>query len=177
MIKLISLMILASLIVFGQAGCGGGHDHSEVGHHHDPPHGGAGGHDHSEVGHHHDPPHGGAGVTLGDEEAHIEFLVDEEAGTVTAWFFTPHMEQYLRIKAESFEVLAKLPDGEVVLTFVAEANAGTGETVGDTSQFVARADWLAGSESFEGSFDAVLSEVSVRGKVYRSIEFNYPEGN
>ena len=173
MIKLISLMILASLIVFGQAGCGGGHDHSEVGHHHDPPHGGAGGHDHSEVGHHHDPPHGGAGVTLGDEDAHIEFLVDEEAGTVTAWFFTPHMEQYLRIKAESFEVLAKLPDGEVVLTFVAVANAGTGETVGDTSQFVARADWLTGS----GSFDAVLSEVSVRGKVYRSIGFNYPEGN
>ena len=88
-------------------------------------------------------------------------------------FFTPHMEQYLRIKAESFEVLAKLPDGEVVLTFVAVANTGTGETVGDTSQFVARADWLAGS----GSFDAVLSEVSVRGKVYRSIGFNYPEGN
>ena len=46
---------------------------------------------------------------MGDEEAHIEFLVDAEAGTVTAWFFKPHMEQYLRIKAESFAVLAKLP--------------------------------------------------------------------
>ena len=69
--------------------------------------------------------------------------------------------------------MAKLPDSDVMLTFVAVANAGTGETVGDTSQFVAKADWLAGS----GSFDAVLSEVSVRGKVYRSIEFNYPEGN
>jgi len=154
MIKLISLMILASLIVFGQAGCGGGHDHSEVGHHHDP-------------------PHGGAGVTLGDEEAHIEFLVDEEAGTVTAWFFKPHMERYLRIKTESFVVLAKEPDGEARLTFTAVANAGTGETVGDTSQFVARADWLAGT----GSFDAVLPEVSVRGTVYRNIAFNYPKGN
>ena len=155
MIKLICWMVLASLIAFGQAGCGGGHDHSEVG------------------AHHHDPPHGGAGVTLGDEEAHIEFLVDEEAGTVTAWFFKPHMEQYLRIKAGSFTVLAKLPDREVILTFAAVANAGTGETVGDTSQFVARADWLAGS----GSFDAVLQEVSIRGTVYRSIGFNYPKGN
>ena len=155
MIKLISWMILASLVALGQAGCGGGHDHSEAGPHH------------------HDSPHGGAGVTLGDEEAHIEFLVDAEAGTVTAWFFKPHMERYLRIKAESFVVLAKLPDGEARLTFAAVANAGTGETVGDTSQFVARADWLAGA----GSFDAVLPEVSVRGTVYRSIAFNYPKGN
>ena len=96
-------MILASLVSLGQAGCGGGHDH-----------------DHSEAGpHHHDPPHGGAGVRLGDEEAHIEFLVDAEAGTVTAWFFKPHMERYLRIKAESFVVLAKLPDGEARLIFAA----------------------------------------------------------
>ena len=156
MIKLISWMILASLVALGQAGCG---DHE---------------HGHSETGlHHHDPPHGGAGVTLGDEEAHIEFLADAEVGTITAWFFTPHMERYLRIKAESFEVLAKLPDGEARLTFAAVANAGTGETVGDTSQFVARADWLAGA----GSFDAVLPEVSVRGTVYRDIAFNYPKGN
>ena len=155
MIKLISWMILASLVALGQAGCGGGHDHSEAGPHH------------------HDPPHGGAGVTLGDEEAHIEFLVDAEAGTVTAWFFKPHMERYLRIKAESFAVLAKLPDGEARLTFAAVANAGTGETVGDTSQFVARADWLASVVSF----DAVLPEVSIRGRVYRSVAFNYPKGN
>jgi hypothetical protein len=148
-------MILASLVALGQAGCGGGHGHSEAGPHH------------------HDPPHGGAGVTLGDEEAHIEFLVDAEAGTVTAWFFKPHMERYLRIKAESFAVLAKLPDGEARLTFAAVANAGTGETIGDTSQFVARADWLASVVSF----DAVLPEVSIRGRVYRSVAFNYPKGN
>jgi hypothetical protein len=148
-------MILASLVALGQAGCGGGHDDSEAGPHH------------------HDPPHGGAGVTLGDEEAHIEFLVDAEAGTVTAWFFKPHMERYLRIKAESFVVLARLPDGEASMTFAAVANAGTGETIGDTSQFVARADWLASVVSF----DAVLPEVSIRGRVYRSVAFNYPKGN
>ena len=152
-----SWMILAGLVALGQAGCSGGHDHD---------------HPLAEP-HHHEPPHGGAGVTLGDEEAHIEFLADAEVGTITAWFFTPHMERYLRIKAESFEVLAKLPDGEVRLIFTAVANAATGETVGDTAQFGARADWLAGA----GSFDAVLPEVSVRGTVYRDIAFNYPKGN
>jgi hypothetical protein len=150
-------LILAGLVALGQAGCGGGHER-----------------DHSHAGpHHHDPPHGGAGVTLGDEAAHIEFLADAETGTMTAWFFTPHMERYLRIEAKSFEVLAKLPDGEAKLTFVAVANAGTGETVGDTSQFVAKAEWLAGVEAF----DAVLPEVTVRGRVYRSVAFNYPKGN
>ena len=157
MIKLISCMILGFLFALAQAGCSGGHDH-----------------DHSHAGpHKHEPPHGGAGVTLGDEEAHIEFLVDAEAGTVTAWFFTPHMERYLRIKAESFEVLAKRADGEAKLTFTGVANAGTGETVGDTSQFVARADWLAGVEAF----DALLPEVNIQGRVYRSVAFNYPKGN
>ena len=157
MLKAFHFLILAGMVALGQAGCGGGHDH-----------------DHSHAGpHHHDPPHGGAGVTLGDEEAHIEFLVDAEAGTVTAWFFTPHMDRYLRIKAESFVVLARLPGGEVRLVFKAVANAGTGETIGDTSQFEARADWLAGVVSF----DAVLPEVSIRGRVYRSVAFNYPKGN
>jgi hypothetical protein len=106
-------------------------------------------------------------VTLGDEAAHIEFLADAETGTMTAWFFTPHMERYLRIEAKSFEVLAKLPDGEAKLTFVAVANAGTGETVGDTSQFVAKAEWLAGVEAF----DAVLPEVTVRGRVYLRVAY------
>ncbi|MEE2946935.1 MAG: hypothetical protein VX392_01330 [Verrucomicrobiota bacterium] len=149
-------LILSVLVALGQVGCSDGHDHE---------------HSHAEP-HHHEPPHGGAGVTLGDEAAHIEFLADVDAGTVTAWFFRPHMEGYLRIQAVSFEVLANLPDGEARLTFHAVANAGTGETVGDTSQFVAQADWLAGAESF----DALLPEVSVRGTVYQNVAFNYPKG-
>ena len=150
-------LILAVLVALGQVGCSGGHDHD---------------HSHAEP-HYHEPPHGGAGVTLGAEAAHIEFLVDAAAGIVPAWFFTPHMERYLRIQAETFEVLAKLPDGEAKLTFAAVANAGTGETVGDTSQFVAQADGLAGVKSF----DAVLPELTVRGTVYRNVAFNYPKGN
>ena len=150
-------LILAVLVALGQVGCSGGHDHDHL---------------HAEA-HYHEPPHGGAGVTLGDEAAHIEFLADADAGTVTAWFFKPHMERYLRIQMESFQVLAKLPNGQSRRNFRAVANAGTGETIGDTSQFVARADWLAGVESF----DAVLPEVTVRGTVYRNVAFNYPKGN
>jgi len=155
------LFFVGVLAGLGQAGCGGdapaGHDHS---HTHDEPH-------------YHEPPHGGVGVTFGNEDAHIEFLVNPEAGTVTAWFFKPHMEQYLRMKLESFEVLAKRDGEDAKLLFKAVANPVTGETVGDTSEFLAKADWLSETESF----DAVLPEITVLGKVYRNVAFKYPNGN
>tara|TARA_B100001250_G_scaffold17463_1_gene15155 strand:+ start:706 stop:1182 length:477 start_codon:yes stop_codon:yes gene_type:complete len=129
-------------------------------------------HTHSEP-HHHEPPHGGAGVTLGEEDAHIEFLAGSKDGIVYAWFFKPHMSSYLRVEFGSFNIVVKRPDGEVNLKFEAVANPGTGETIGDTSQFVAKAEWIAE----ENSFDAVLPEITVLGKVYRNVAFNYPKGN
>ena len=155
------LFFLVVLVVLGQAGCGGSApaDHSHD-HTHDEPH-------------HHEPPHGGAGVTLGNEAAHIEFLVNGEAGTVTVWFYKPHMANFLRMKLESFEVLAKRKGEDAKLVFEAKANPVTGETVGDTSEFLAKADWLSDASTF----DAVLPEITVLGKVYRNVAFNYPKGN
>ena len=83
------------------------------------------------------------------------------------------MSSYLRVKFESFNIVVKRPDGEVQLKFEAVANPGTGETVGDTSQFVAKAEWIGE----EKSVDAVLPEITVLGKVYRNVAFNYPKGN
>lgn len=77
------------------------------------------------------------------------------------------------MKLESFEVLAKREGGETKLLFEAVANPVTGETVGDTSEFLAKADWLGEAETF----DAVLPEITVLGKVYRNVAFNYPKGN
>ena len=164
--RLIFFSLIVLIFALSQVGCGrqGGqvHEHSHAegeNHHHEP--------------HYHEPPHGGAGVTLGNEDAHIEFLADAEEGTVTAWFFKPHMEQYLRMELESFEVLVKRSEGETKLVFEALANPGTGETVGNTSQFVANAEWLGKAETF----DAVIPEITVLGKTYNNLEFNYPKGN
>lgn len=159
--KNIFLLLIGLVFAICLIGCG-----SEEPHSHDH------GHSHSEP-HYHEPPHGGAGVTLGDEDAHIEFLTDSETEIFYAWFFKPHMSSYLRVKFESFNIVVKRPDGEVQLKFVAVANPGTGETVGDTSQFVAKAEWIGE----EKSFDAVLPEITVLGKVYRNVAFNYPKGN
>ena len=137
---------------------------------------GCGGHsapDQGSGGHHHPPPHGGAGVVLGNEDFHIEFLLNPDSDTMTAWFFTSHMEDYLRIKMESFEVVARPPDGEQTLIFKAVANPATGETVGNSSQFEARAGWLKNA----GHFDAVLKKVTIQETLHENVTFNYPGGN
>ena len=59
-----------------------------------------------------------------------------------AYVFDGEFENFVRIKAESFQVTAHWPGGGEILLFKAVPNAATGETVGDTSMFEGQADWL-----------------------------------
>ena len=52
-------------------------------------------------------------------------------------------------------------------------NPASGETVGDTSQFEAQADWLRTTPTL----DAVLPLLTVRTKTYTDVAFNFPKGN
>jgi hypothetical protein len=124
-------------------------------------------------GHHHEPPHGGTGVVLGDEEYHLEFVLNAAAGKMQTYVLSAHMENFVRISAESFAVTAKLRDREETLTFKPVANSATGETVGDTSMFETQADWLKANKTF----DAVLKEITIKGKTYENVAFNFPKGN
>ena len=123
--------------------------------------------------HRHEPPHGGTGVVLGNEEHHLEFVLDAAAGKMQAYVLSAHMENFVRISAESLAVTVKLPDREETLSFKPVANSTTGETVGDTSMFDAHADWL----KTQKTFDAVLKEITIKGKTYGNVAFNFPKGN
>jgi hypothetical protein len=123
--------------------------------------------------HHHEPPHGGTAVVLGDEEYHLEFVLDAATGRMQVYLLSAHMENFVRISAESFAVTARLGEREATLIFKAVANNATGETVGDTSLFEAQADWLSTNKSF----DAVLKEITIKGKRYENVAFNFPNGN
>jgi hypothetical protein len=128
---------------------------------------GPGSHDH-EAGHHaHAAPHGGTLVELGDHELHLEFVFPAGRDGLAAYVLDGHAERFIRVPIESFEVEVTLPEGARILTFEAVANDATGETVGNTSQFEARADWLDGTEGF----DAVLKEITIQGKSYRDLRF------
>ena len=131
-------------------------------------------HSHSHGGgHHHEPPHGGTAIDLGEEEAHLEFVLDAATGKLTCYVLKPHMSGFQRIMQESLELTATGGGKAETLTLKAVANAATGEKAGDTSQFEVQADWLKTAKSF----DAILKSVSVKGKDYTALKFNFPKGS
>ncbi len=118
------------------------------------------------------PPHGGTPVVLG-EDYRLELVLDAPAGKMDAYVFDGEFENFVRINAESFQMTARWPGRAESLAFKAVPNAATGETVGDTSMFETRADWL----KTQKSFDAVLQQLTVKGATYSNVAFNFPNGN
>ena len=123
--------------------------------------------------HEHHAPHGGTPVELGEEEYHVELVLDASAGKLQAFILDGELENFVRIPEASFEIAAELPGKEEVLTMKAVANRATGETVGDTALFEAQAEWLKTTPTF----NAVIKDLTVRDNRYQNIAFNFPKGN
>lgn len=153
-------LLTAALLLFSAAACSKSHEHSPT----------AAAHAHS---HAHTAPHGGTAVVLGDEAYHLEFVRDAGTGTLTAYILDAHMENFIRTDVPVFEVTAIIDGEPRSLVFRAVANAATGETIGDTSQFEAQADWL----KTNASFDATLKSLPIRGQAFETVAFNFPAGN
>ena len=155
------LRSLCALVWVASIGCG------------DPPHSHEG-HDHSDEGaghgHLHVAPHGGAAVVLGDELYHLEFLIDPEASLLDCYVLDGHMEEFVRIKANSVPVT--LEDG-TELELQAVASRVTGESVGDTSHFQTT---LSVAENRD-RFSATVKAITIKGNRFENIPFRYPEGN
>ena len=45
-------------------------------------------------------------VELGEHQYHLELLKDEEAGKMKAWILDGHLENFIRVKSQGFEVKA-----------------------------------------------------------------------
>jgi hypothetical protein len=131
------------------------------------------GHDHASHGHAHVAPHGGTVVVLGDEAFHLEFVLDAESGRLTAYVLDGHLEDFVRVPAPGFQVIALPTSTARPLEFRAVASPATGETIGDTAQFEAQADWLKSTPEF----DALLTSITVRGMTFSAVKFSFPEGN
>jgi hypothetical protein len=136
------------------------HDHD-----HSP---GPGGHSH----HEHKPPHGGTPVELGDHQYHLEFVHDAAAGVLKAYVMDGALESFVRIPAATFDVTAQVAGQEELLTFRAIANNATGETVGNTSQFEAQAEWL----KRETKFSATVPAITIKGSTFTNVTFDFPGG-
>ncbi len=119
--------------------------------------------------HEHKPRHGGTLVEIGEEFAHLEFVLDGEMGKLTAYVMDGEVEKSERLKQG---VLTVKVNGKAV-ELGAVANELTGEKVGDTSEFAGQADMLKGLKAFDG----VIVEITVRGRAFKDVAFKFPQGN
>lgn len=124
-------------------------------------------------GHHHHPPHGGTPVVLGNEDYHIELLLDRSTGKLQAYVFDGELENFMRSSAPSIVITATVGGAPRELVLAAVPNPETGETVGDTSLFEVQADWLKNVAQFDG----VLKSITIRDATFTGVKFNFPRGN
>lgn len=154
----------AALLAALAAGCDPGgsaaHDHAHEDH--------AAHEEHAEA-HVHTAPHGGTLVELEHEALNLELLVDPSAGTLTAWVLDGHCENPVRVTQEAIEVTAVLGGTATAIRLEAVANALTGETKGDTSEFRGAHDGLRGA----GEFDGTLRSLQVGPRAFTSVKFRY----
>lgn len=151
-------LVATAAIISGLTACKDSHNHD---------------HDHAGHGHHHTPPHGGTAVALGKEEFHLEFVLDATNATLQAYVLDGHLENYIRVTNATLNIVASMDGPPKALAFQAVASTASGETVGDTSFFEARAEWLRTATKFDG----VLDEITIRGKKFEKIAFHFPKGN
>jgi hypothetical protein len=124
------------------------------------------GHDHAgHGGHVHKAPHGGTLVELGDHAYNLELVRDAAEGKLTVYVLDGHAEEFIRIATPSFELIATAGGEKKPLTLRAVANPTTGETVGNTSQFEAQADWLKTTAEFSGA----IPSLDVKGTQFANV--------
>lgn len=118
-------------------------------------------------GHVHVAPHGGTLIQLGEHTYNLELVRDGEAGTLTVYVLDGHAENFVRIAAPAIELSAISGGERRALTLRAIANPATGETVGDTSQFEAQADWIKKAKQFPGE----ITGLDLRGTKFDRVAY------
>lgn len=159
--KTVVIFMTILAIAFAQSGC-----EKKVAHHGKQK---AGAH------HHHTAPHGGTLVVLGEEFAHVEFVLEEKSGKLTGYVLDSEAEKSVRLSQKTIELkINRLKSGHpITLQLKAAANVLTGETEGDTSQYEGQTDALKGVTDFH----AQIASIAVKGQRFTDVGFEFPEGN
>jgi len=152
-----------------------GHKEGDEDHDHDHDHGHH--HHHAEKG-----PHNGALVAIGQDDAHLEFVLDADSGTLKAYVLDGEAEKPIAIKQANLQLavtLSKkdgdgedksaLPDDAVIVMLSAVEPDGDGKA----TEFEGQADALKGADKFAAN----LTSVTVGDKPFKNVTFKYPEGN
>jgi hypothetical protein len=119
------------------------------------------------------PPHGGTPVAVGDDAFQLELVRDAATGTLRAYVLDGEMEEFVRIGASRLTLEVTRGGGRTTLFLLPVADLATGESVGNTSLFEARAGWLKTADPFTGLF----KDLKIQDQAFRNVAFSFPEGN
>lgn len=154
-LKLSWALVAASVTLVG---CGGGDDHDHE-------------HEESHV-HEHHAPHGGTLAMLGDHSFQLELVGDANGEFLNLYVLDGEAERFIRVATSSIQATAVVGEERWELAFQAQANAATGETVGDSSHFRAATSQLLSYERFE----LRVERMELRGQIFDTVVIPYPDG-
>lgn len=122
--------------------------------------------------HEHTAPHGGTLIAFGEEFAHLELVINSTTGEITAYALDGEAEKSVPLAQETIEIEVEKPQ-KFNIKLEAVENSLTGETRGATSEFRAKVDRLKESNEF----DAKVNSITIRGREFKNVHFNFPKGN
>lgn len=120
--------------------------------------------------HGHVAPHGGTLVEVGEHQFNLEFVRDAEAGTLTAYVLGAHAADFVRVPLKEIALVIGAGGRTERLVLAAQANALSGEVVGDTATFAGQAMWLRSTAEFKGR----VPVLEIRGVVFKDLVFTFP---
>lgn len=123
--------------------------------------------------HAHTALHGGTLVDFGGEFAHLELVIDQATGKVTAYILDGEAERPIRLEQKTVRIIATTKTQTIVVDLAAVGNPLTGEKPGDTSQFEGQSTPLKDVPEFE----CELPDITVKGKSFARTTFRFPAGN
>jgi hypothetical protein len=126
---------------------------------------------HEHGGHAHKAPHDGTLIELGDHAYNLELVRDTAAGKLTAYVLDGHASEFIRVPVPSFDLVVNSGGEKKSLTFRGVASTTTGETIGNTSQFEAQADWLKNASELTG----VIPTIDIRGTKFDNVTVKLPK--
>lgn len=127
----------------------------------------------SSSGHHeHTAPHGGTLIGFGEEFAHVELVLDKSTGKLTAYTLDGEAEKGVPVEQAEMEIAVKKPSAFTVKLAAVESTL-TGSKKGAATEFSGTADQLKNLDNF----DAEITNITIKGKSFKSTAFNFPKGN
>ncbi len=103
-------------------------------------------------------------VEWGDEEMHVELVIDKAAGKVTAYTYGDHNDLHkAKVKAISTPTLTMTVKGEKVTTISLKADADKGDPTGKSSRFVG-ADPVLKGEKLQGTVSGKVGTKAYTGE-------------